>query len=56
MGKLRPCPIKGCKAKWRLLTGLGAHLFKHHNRAHMIDYILKREAEKLWLERAEAHV
>ena len=56
MGKLRPCPIKGCKAKWYLLSGLGSHLFMRHNRAQLIDYILKKEAELLKLDEAEAHV
>jgi len=56
MGKLRPCPVEGCTAKWYRLEGLGSHLFNYHNKAQLIGYILKAEAELLKLDEAEAHV
>jgi len=55
MAKLKPCPIKGCTSKWRLLRGLGAHLFIYHNKSELIDYILKAEAELARLEEVEKH-
>ena len=56
MAKSKPCPVEGCKTRWRLLTGLGAHLFIRHNKAQLVDCILKSEAELLKLDEAEKHV
>ena len=40
MTQNKPCPIPGCRRKWRVVNGLRSHLYMDHNKAELIEKII----------------